>query len=151
MGQVVTVKKAKTPVTNIATGALGAMASKTVAPFIPGGAYGKVALAVGFGVLAAIIPNKNGKAAAMGAGIIQLTEAASEIAAPVVSKWADSGETNKLKELVKKTVGLAAPDTSYIEELIALDRQLAPVYPDASAPVSPDASAAIETDTALGA
>lgn len=122
MSNAVSVSTVKRPALQIATGAAGAMASKVVAPFVPGGATGKILLALGFGVVAAVSPAKGAgkqiQAAAIGAGVIQFTEGISEILAPTVAKWADSGEPSKFKDLVKKSVGLAAADSSYYEELL---------------------------------
>ena len=119
----VSVKTVKKPALQIVTGTGGAMLSKVIAPHVPGGPIGKIVLALGMGVIAAVVPPKTtaGKsiqAAAIGAGVIQLTEGASEMLAPIVQNWADSGEPSKLKDLAKKTVGLSAADSSYYEQLL---------------------------------
>jgi len=120
------IKKSKTPALQILSGGVGVMGSRIVAPLVPGGAIGKMIAALGFGAIAGLTPNKgvlkHVKAAAIGAGIIQFSEGFTEAISPTVSKWADAGEPSKLKEYAKKATGLAAPDSSYYEELLTRAR-----------------------------
>ncbi|MFC4219029.1 hypothetical protein [Flagellimonas marina] len=100
------------------------MGSKIVAPHIPGGAYGKLGLGLVTGIIAGkskpkSMVGKHLQSAAVGASLIQFTEGLTALLQPIVSGWADNGEPSTLKTYVKKSVGLAAPDSSFYEELLA--------------------------------
>lgn len=96
----------------------GAMFSKGVAEFVPGGKYGKLAVAVIAAVGAASITGSTtgadvARGALAGAAIQQGSEAISEIAQPLVSGFVSGGEPSKLKEFVSKATGLSSPDSFY--------------------------------------
>lgn len=117
----------------------GAMLSKGVAVYVPGGKIGKLALAVVAAVGAASITGTGtgsdvARGALAGAAIQQAGEALTEMVQPTISNYVNGGEPSKIKDFLSKAVGLSSPDsfyearyTPYIEE--APVEQLGNPYP----------------------
>lgn len=98
----------------------GAMLSRGVASFVPGGSLGKLGLAAVAGLAAASITGKGtgvelGKGALAGMAVQQGVEAISELLAPTLSGVV-AGITNPtIKDFASKTAGLGAADSFFID------------------------------------
>ena len=119
------VETAKDTAIDLVSAGVGAMASRVGAAYVPGGAYGKLAASIVIGGLSIksrpkSFLGKQAKWAGIGASVVQFTEGLVEVIRPVVAQ-ATEGKTGMLVDGLKKTVGLAAADTSFYEEL--LERQ----------------------------
>lgn len=97
---------------------LGATASRGVAPLIPGGKLGKVALAaISLFGAAAVTGTTTGsdiaRGALVGMAIQQTGDLAIQTIQPMVAGWVNGGDPSKLKSFIGKSVGLSSPDSFY--------------------------------------
>ncbi|MEM1339834.1 MAG: hypothetical protein AAF634_15760 [Bacteroidota bacterium] len=117
------IESVQTTTTELVSATVGAMASRVVAPHIPGGPAGKIGASLIVGILAGKAKAKSGmeknlKAVALGASVVQFTEGVIALVQPTVAKMTE-GKTGVLYDGLRKSVGLAAPDSSYYEEIVA--------------------------------
>ncbi len=116
------IESVQTTGTELAAATVGAMASRVVAPHIPFGPGGKIGASLLVGIVAGRAKaksamEKNLKAVALGAAVVQFTEGVVALAQPGVVRISE-GKTGPFYNALRKSVGLAAPDSSYYEELI---------------------------------
>jgi len=130
------IETAKDTGLELVSAGVGAMASRVGAAYIPGGAYGKMGIGLIAGIVAAKMKSKSGlgkhaKWAVIGASVVQFAEGLVEAAQPLVAKVTE-GKSGALVDGLKKTVGLAAADTSFYEELLERNtiqpQSLAPAF-----------------------
>lgn len=96
----------------------GAMLSKGVAGFVPGGKFGKLGFAIAAAIGAASITGTSttsdvARGALAGMAIQQAGDAMTQIIQPALSNYVASGEPSKLKEFVSRSIGLSSPDSYY--------------------------------------